>query len=497
MKKHLICLFFAFSIFLIPNSVSASDTSIYITQGFTNINQFGSYEQQFLDTFVFPDNSFQIISNRSGVNSGVLSFDMSSMYNWGSVTLQNQSFYLYVNRNSRTSSVDYMPDYIDFYGNSLSLESQTFFVALPVGTYDFAYLHNFPTDFLNGSNGFLDQYSDYDIVFWGVANGNYDCRAKSFNTYYVVNSFESAYETVTLPFYSLDVDGFYDWIINNNKLSDLPSYIVQAKLKSFLEFYKQFGSSNTFFTSKIGDWFSHMNIGNQTLSNISALKSATDRLYQEYIDYRSGTHAYWPGATKLQERNDIDTITNNNNTILITDDNNDDIYTKLLRDILRGVISISNNIVQGCSDIVNKLEHLTFVNNIVNNGGDTDLSLLFDYDEQQFQSDWNTLEDTIQDDIDNKLGIVDSINQRSIMPENMLTDQNNASITIPMINGFTVSSDGASYETLTGSYTIDMSEHTTFDSVFKKIKRFTGVILIIAYLIRLRFRIGAIIRGES
>ena len=169
--------------------------------------------------------------------------------------------------------------------------------------------------------------------------------------------------------FSYDVDDFYTWIINNNKLSQLPAYIVQAKLKSFLEFYKNFGSSNNFFISKIADWFSFVSIPSQSLDNIRSLKSATDKLYQEYLDYRSSTHAYWPGATKLQERDDIDTVTNNNNTTLITDDQSDDIYTKLLRDILRGIISISNNVVQGTADIVNKLDHLNFTVNVANNGG--------------------------------------------------------------------------------------------------------------------------------
>ncbi|MBO7693244.1 MAG: hypothetical protein J6T10_11500, partial [Methanobrevibacter sp.] len=117
-------------------------------------------------------------------------------------------------------------------------------------------------------------------------------------------------------------------------------------------------------------------IPNQTISNINILKSSIDKLYQEYINYRSGTHAYWPGASHIQARDSIDTITDNNNTSLITDDNSDSLLISILRDILRGVIAISNNINQGVSNIVSHLEQLQFTVNVVNDGGvsNTDLN---------------------------------------------------------------------------------------------------------------------------
>lgn len=112
-----------------------------------------------------------------------------------------------------------------------------------------------------------------------------------------------------------------------------------------------------------------MNIAGQTKDNIRILKTIIDNLYQEYINYRSGTHAYWPGATKIQDRNDIDTQTDNDNLTLVTDDSNDTLDISILRDILRGVIAVSNNLIDGVSKIVSALNQLDFTVNVVNNGG--------------------------------------------------------------------------------------------------------------------------------
>lgn len=317
---------------------------------------------------------------------------------------------------------------------------------------------------------------------------------------YPVNApFDVSYESVNLPFFSLDVDSFYDWIINNNKLVELPVYITQAKLKSFLEFYKSFGSSNTFFISKIADWFSHMNIANQSMSNISALKQATDKLYQEYINYRSGTHAYWPNATKIQERDDIDTKTDNNNVTLVTDDANDSLDISILRDILRGVIAISNNVNQGCANIVQKLDELNFIVNVVNDGGDNspvDLSSLYLYDADAFTNDLQNFEASIEDVQNVPQGYIDTINQNSLMPENMLEDKNSLTVNVPTIAGFTVGGNGSTYSTQTGSYVLRSSDYPWLDTVVQKIKRFASILLILGYLVHLRYRIPELIRGE-
>lgn len=329
MKKILIGFFLAFSIFLVPRSVSAGSISID-----------SPFEPSFISDTAFPlnliDSSLQpaigiVAGGRAVVLTGKR-FDVDSDYSL-SITVDGSR--LYVN-GARFDNYDFILSNGVWISNGHSTNL----------SYGYLYIDNYTPDVYLSTSFFTDPV------------------------------FHPEFDVVPLPFYSLEVDSFYDWIINNNKLSELPSYIVQSKLKSFLDFYKQFGSSNAFFISKIPLWFAHMNIGSQSISNISALKSATDKLYQEYINYRSGTHAYWPGATKIQERYTIDTKTNNNDTSLITDDSNDTPIISILRDILRGVIAISNNINQGVSNIITHLEQLQFIVNVVNDGGvyNTDLN---------------------------------------------------------------------------------------------------------------------------
>lgn len=187
---------------------------------------------------------------------------------------------------------------------------------------------------------------------------------------------------------------FYDWIIQNNKLSSLPSYITQTKLLSFIDFYSQYGGSFTNFVKNIPEWFSHMNILNQSKDNVNILKSSMDRLYQEYVN------SFWVEVGKgsaenlPHHRRNIQTQTTDDDTTLITDDQNDTLIESILRDILRGVIQIGNQIGDGVTSIINKLSELNFTTTIVNNGGNNNT----DTDVEGINSDISdTMADSIED----------------------------------------------------------------------------------------------------
>ena len=267
--KKIISLFLAFSLslciisfpFILDNSLTvsalSSDTSIYITSGFTNVGQFNSHQQEFLQSFSFPSGTFQIITSRlletgddTNINgaTGVLSFDLNSMHNWGTVTKDGATFILYVNRSSRKSAPDYIPKFYDFQGDLVTLSTQTFFVALPLNNYNYSYMHNFNNGMMNGQGGFLDQYSNSDIIFWSDDS----IISLSFNTYFLENSFSPIIPETLVGFpvgLDFSVSSFVQWIVENDRIADLPSYIGSSKLQSFLEFYKKFGSSNSSFLS--------------------------------------------------------------------------------------------------------------------------------------------------------------------------------------------------------------------------------------------------------
>lgn len=195
------------------------------------------------------------------------------------------------------------------------------------------------------------------------------------------------YSSITPPFtpdYSLtgvivgfdfSVDAFTQWLIDSGKYQELPVYIGTAKLKSFVQFYHDWGTSNNIFIVKLLEWFMHFNIGFQTLENRNILKSTIDRLYQEYCNQAFVTIQH--DSSRLpHHRQNIETVTSDDDLTLVTDDANDDIYTSLLRDILRGVISIPGQIYNCTDMIISKLDYLNWNVTVSNDGGSpgTDLS---------------------------------------------------------------------------------------------------------------------------
>ena len=142
---------------------------------------------------------------------------------------------------------------------------------------------------------------------------------------------------------------------------------------------------------------------------------------------------------------------------------------------------------------------MNFIVNVVNDGGDNspvDLSSLYLYDADAFTNDLQNFEASIEDVQNVPQGYIDTINQNSLMPENMLEDKNSLTVNVPTIAGFTVGGNGSTYSTQTGSYVLRSSDYPWLDTVVQKIKRFASILLILGYLVHLRYRIPELIRGE-
>lgn len=295
--------------------------------------------------------------------------------------------------------------------------------------------------------------------------------------------------------YNLDIQSqsFTEWLISTQKYKEINDSMLANHVSPFVELFNQYGGSSSFFVKVIKQFFDFSHIGDG-ISDYQIILRKTRQLYQEYLRLKNDTvgNHLLPKVSST-----IEPDTNDSNQTLITNTVNDTEIEKLLRDILRTLLSFPSTWYDMHQQLMIKLDQLDLTTNIVNDGGTNDLDVLFNYDQDEFDSDWNSFEDLINDDINSKTALIDSINNRSVMPENMLSDQTTFSLTVPFIDGYTVSQDGSEYTTNIHNYTFDMSEHTTFDAVFKKIKRFIGVIMIIAYLVSLRFRIPRIVRGES
>lgn len=295
--------------------------------------------------------------------------------------------------------------------------------------------------------------------------------------------------------YNLDIQsqGFTEWLINTEKYKEIKSSMIANHVSPFVELFNQYGGSLTFFRKYVKQYFDLIHIGDG-VSDYGVILKKTRELYQEYLRLKSdtvGSHL----APRVSST--IEPETNDNNQTLITNTVNDTEIEKILRDILRTLLSFPSTWYDMHQQLMQKLDELQLTTNIVNDGGSNDLDVLFNYDQEEFESDWNSFEDAVNDEVNSKTALVDNINNRSVMPEKMLSDQNSFSLTVPLIDGYTVSQDGTSYTTSINNYTFDISQHPEFDAVFKKIKRFSGIILIIAYLVSLRFRIPRIVRGES
>ena len=269
-----------------------------------------------------------------------------------------------------------------------------------------------------------------DVVLFSVSGGVgkvYDATdsspGKAYTFYYsaaVVNySFNLIPSFSPLPSDSYQLTGFivgsdtsmeafYQWIIDNNKLSELPSYIVSSKLKSLIDFYHNYGGSLTSFIHYLPQWLSFVSLPSQTQENANILKNKLDSLYSEFINQYIVTVTRDRSQELAHHRYGIHTVTDDSDTSLITDDVNDDTITYILRDILRGVIQITNSIYDNTSALIEKIDSINFTATVVNNGGvpsGTDINpLLQKMDDiiEALQADTVSVEidQTTQDDTD-------------------------------------------------------------------------------------------------
>ena len=324
---------------------------------------------------------------------------------------------------------------------------------------------------------------------------NYSTQIKYIEKIQLVPEFDPILSPILDYPYNLNIQsqGFTEWLINTQKYKEIYTSMIANHVSPFVDLFSQYGGSLTFFRKYVKQYFDLIHIGDG-ISDYGVILKKTRDLYQEYLKLKNdtvGNHL----APRVSST--IEPETNDYNQTLITNTGNDSEVEKILRDILRTLLSFPSTWYDLHQQLMHKLDELQLTTNIVNDGGSNDLDLLFDYDEAEFSSDWNSFEDAVNDEVNSKTALVDSINSRSVMPENMLSDQDSFSLTVPLINGYNVSRDGSRYTTSIGNYTFDISQHPEFDAVFKKIKRFSGIILIIAYLVSLRFRIPRIVRGES
>lgn len=289
---------------------------------------------------------------------------------------------------------------------------------------------------------------------------------------------------------------FVQWLINNGRYTEINSAMLSNHVSDAVGIFRKYGGNNTAFARLLKQFFDLRNIG-QGVSDYNVAISKIRELYREFeAERKQELLDKFYGRTEDTEN--IKPDTNETNNTLITNLSTDDIYTQLLRDILRALIAMQNNLGDLLISINDKLDNLDNTVNIVNDSGieDIDFSQLWVYDSDAFDDDLQTFSEDVASVQQLPVQYVTTISQNALMPERMLSDKDSLSVNIPNISGFTVSNNGKAYSTQTTTYNLKSSDYPWLDPLVKKIKRFTGIMLIIGYLVHLRYKIPELVRGE-
>lgn len=308
------------------------------------------------------------------------------------------------------------------------------------------------------------------------------------------------YNPVIAPLYeavyslNIEKEKFIEWLINNGRYVEIFSELTENRVSGFVDIFQRYGANSNAFSFNIKQFFQYLGIG-QTISDYNAILNKTQSLYREYqlyirqllIDqYNDRTH----------NTSNIKPDTNSDNTALITNSDDDTIIIRILRDILRSLISLPHNISNLLNSLEVKLDGLENTVNVVNDSGLPDFSELWSYSESDFDDDLYNFANDVSEVQQLPLNYLTDINNNALMPENMLADKENLTVNIPNISGFSVSDDGKSFSTQTTSYVVSSADYPWLDPLVKKIKRFSGILLILGYLVHLRFKLPDIVRGE-
>ena len=416
----------------------------------------------------------------------------------------NNNFAIYV-FNSEKSVVWKLPDFnnssktylaisagdVYLYGRSSDLVSLTSATLRPQNDYNNA---GFVMCYDSSDDLYFPAYRMYSSGWKMYQRYNYDSLIYTHNL-------ENMYDPIISPIYeavyslSIEKEQFVKWLIDNEKYVEIADSLVENRVSGFVDIFQRYGANAKAFAYNVKQFFEFIGIG-QTVSDYGSVLEKTRSLYREYqkfvrlqlIDHYNN---------KVKDTLNIKPLTNDNNTTLIIDSNDDTVTVRILRDILRSLISLPVSIGDLIRSLEIKLDGLDNTVIITNDGGlSSDLSILWTYNNNDFDDDLLNFSSDVAEVQQLPLQYLTNINENPLMPEKMLSDKDNLTVNIPNMSGFIVSDDGKSFSMQTTSYVISSNDYPWLDPLVKKIKRFSGILLILGYLVSLRYRLPEIVRGE-
>lgn len=500
--KKIISFFLAFSLcfcFIFPVNASTTDQFLY-DYGFALVKNFSAHNLVFVyDSYneKMPDFFDNYLFFLSGDNGNPRFY--CGVYFDGLRVFQDGKYIYYTNLLNTGLSLNHFTSYNPDY----SLTGLT----VPNSRDNWIFVFRLDTSVDYYDDGFFSYYQLLRREFSSVSS-DYLISRSSFSPVpiYRLPNFESFTKPVTpdnpiiYPLYestyslSIQKDKFVEWLLSTGRYVEIAESLASNRVSGFVDVFADYGGNTRAFITNVKKFFQFIGIG-QTISDYNAVLTKTQSLYREYQHYirQSLIDKY---NDRTQNTSDIKPDTNSDNTSLITNSDDDTVVVRILRDILRSLIALPNNISNLIESFEIKIEGLENTVNVVNQSGIPDISSLWTYSESDFDTDVQNFANDVSEVQQLPVSYLTNINNNPLMPENMLTDKDNLTVNIPNISGFTVSDNGKTFSTQTTSYVVSSIDYPWLDSLVKKIKRFSGILLILCYLVHLRFKLPDIVRGE-
>lgn len=333
----------------------------------------------------------------------------------------------------------------------------------------------------------------------GGVQGGFDNSGNGY-TDYAVFPLVPTFNPILNPLYrfnyslNVNVEKFSQWLVETGKYKEIVNELAENRVTGLVSIFAQNGANNNSFVDSLKQYFKYISIA-QYVDDYGAVVNKTRSLYREF-EKNEKDKLMDIFFHRTEKTDNIKPVTNSDDLTLITNLDDDTTVIKILRDILRSLISLPNNISNLINSLSVQVDGLENTVNVVNQSGLPDLSTLWSYNNNDFDDDLNNFSSDIAEIQQLPVSYLTNINENPLMPEKMLNDKDNLTVNIPNMSGFTVSDDGKSYSTQTTSYVISSNDYPWLDPLVKKIKRFSGILLILGYLVSLRYRLPEIVRGE-
>ena len=333
----------------------------------------------------------------------------------------------------------------------------------------------------------------------GSVQGGFDNSGNGYSDY-AVFPLVAPFNPIINPLYrynyalNVNVEKFSQWLVETGKYKEIVEELAENRVTGLVSIFAERGGNNSSFVDSLKQYFKYISIA-QYVDDYGAVVNKIRSLYQEF-QKQEKDKLMDIFFHRTEKTDNIKPVTNDDDLTLITNSDDDTVIVKILRDILRSLIALPNNISNLINSFSVQVDGLENTVNVVNQSGLPDLSTLWSYSNNDFDDDLLNFSSDVAEVQQLPVSYLTNINESPLMPEKMLNDKDDLTVNIPNMSGFTVSDNGKSFSTQTTSYVVTSNDYPWLDPLVKKIKRFSGILLIVGYLVSLRYRLPEIVRGE-